>query len=261
MFRSLNVAASGMSAEETELDTIANNLANANTTGFKAQNAQFEDLLYQNVRGAGPQSDGTVAPTNAQIGSGVRVVATTRSFAQGTLQQTNNPLDLAIQGQGFFAVLPPTGQVAYTRAGSFQLDSQGRVTTSDGYVLQPPITIPSDATSVTITADGTVSAVQPGQSHTDDGRADPDHDLPQPERTRAPTGNNVFTATAASGEALTGAAATDGRGTVLQGSIEGSNVDVVDEMVALIRTQRNYEINSKVISAADEMLRTATQNQ
>jgi flagellar basal-body rod protein FlgG len=260
MFRSLNVAATGMAAEETQLDTIANNLANANTAGYKRQNAQFEDLLYQNVRTAGPNADGNVAPTATQLGTGVRVVATTRSFAQGTLQQTGNQLDVAIEGQGFFAVMRPTGEMAYTRAGSFQLDAQRRLTTGDGLPLEPPITIPADATSISIAADGTVSAMQPG------GHAPTT--IGQIQLTTFPNanglasvGHNLLTPTASSGEPVTGAPAAEGRGSLLQASIEGSNVDVVNEMVAMIRTQRAYEINSKVISAADEMLRNATQNQ
>ncbi|HZU82663.1 MAG TPA: flagellar basal-body rod protein FlgG [Polyangiaceae bacterium] len=260
MFRSLNVAATGMAAEETQLDTIANNLANANTAGYKRQSAQFEDLLYQNVRSAGPNGDGNVAPTATQLGTGVRVVATTRSFAQGTLQQTGNPLDVAIEGNGLFAVMRPTGELAYTRAGSFQLDAQRRVTTADGLPLEPPITIPADATSVTIASDGTISAQLPGaHAPTTVGQIQLTT-FPNPNGL-ASDGHNLLSPTASSGEPVTGKPATDGRGTLMQGSIEGSNVDVVDEMVAMIRTQRAYEINSKVISAADEMLRNATQNQ
>jgi flagellar basal-body rod protein FlgG len=260
MFRSLNVAATGMAAEETQLDTIANNLANANTAGYKSQSAQFEDLLYQNVRGAGTSADGQVAPTATQLGTGVRVVATTRSFSQGTLQQTGNQLDLAIEGQGFFAVMRPTGEMAYTRSGSFQLDAQRRVTTSDGLPLEPPITVPADATSITISSDGTVSVTQPGGHATTSAGQIQLTTFPNPNGLSS-TGHNLFSPTGSSGEPVSGPPAIDGRGTLLQGSIEGSNVDVVEQMVAMIRTQRAYEINSKVISAADEMLRNATQNQ
>jgi flagellar basal-body rod protein FlgG len=260
MFRSLNVAATGMSAQETQLDTIANNLANANTTGYKRQDAQFEDLLYQNARTAAQNSDGNVAPTNTQVGTGVRVVATTRSFAEGTINQTGNPLDVAIEGQGFFAVSQTDGTLAYTRAGSFQLDSQGRITTPDGLPLDPPITVPNNATSVSVAADGTVSAVQPGSTSPNTLGQITLTTFPNPGGLNA-TGHNLFTPTAASGEAITGAPGTDGRGTMMSGSLEGSNVDVVSEMVNLIRAQRAYEINSKVISAADEMLRNATQSQ
>src|SRR5271154_5612549 len=164
MFRSLNVAASGMAAQETQLDTIANNLANANTTGYKSQTAEFEDLLYQNLRAPTPNADGTVQPTQTQVGTGVRVVATSRDFSEGTLQQTGNTYDLAVEGQGFFSVTQPDGTIGYTRAGSLKLDAQSRITTSDGLPLEPPITVPADATTVTIGADGTVTAQQPGST-------------------------------------------------------------------------------------------------
>jgi flagellar basal-body rod protein FlgG len=261
MFRSLNVAATGMAAQETQLDTIANNLANANTYGYKRQDARFEDLLYQNDRGASQNADGTVAPTGTQVGTGVRVTATTRSSSQGSLDQTGNPLDLAIQGHGFFAVTNTDGTIAYTRSGSFQLDAQGRITTANGLPLEPPITVPTNATSITIAADGTVSVVQPGAT-TAPNRVGQIQltTFPNPAGLQA-EGQNLMTATAASGEAMTGTAGAEGRGTLLQGALEQSNVDVVNEMVALIRAQRAYEINSKVISAADEMLRNATQNQ
>jgi flagellar basal-body rod protein FlgG len=260
MFRSLNVAASGMAAQETQLSTIANNLANANTTGYKAQQVQFEDLLYENTRTAGTSSNGTTQSTSTQLGTGVRVVATTRSFAQGTLQQTNNPLDMAIQGNGFFAVMRPTGDIAYTRAGSFQLNAQGQVTTSEGLPLEPPLTIPSNATSITISADGTISIQQPGSTTTSSVGQIQLSTFPNPNGLLS-DGQNLFSPTTASGQPQTGAPAADGRGTILQGSVEGSNVDVVDEMVALIQAQRSYEMNSKVISAADEMMRNATQSQ
>jgi len=260
MFRSLNVAATGMAAQETQLDTIANNLANSNTTGYKTQTAQFEDLLYQNDRAAGPNSTGAVAPTNTQLGTGVRIIATTRSFAQGTLAQTNNPLDIAIEGNGFLAVRRTSGDLAYTRAGSLQLDAQGRLSTSDGLPLDPPLTIPATATSVTIAADGTVSATQPGSTAATSVGQLQLTTFPNPNGLAA-DGHNLFTATSSSGQPATGAPGADGRGTIQQGSVEASNVDVVSEMVAMIRTQRAYEMNSKVISAADEMLRNATQTQ
>jgi flagellar basal-body rod protein FlgG len=262
MFRSLNVAATGMAAQEAQLDSIANNLANANTTGYKHQDTQFEDLLYQNVRAAGTNADGTVAPTLNQVGTGVRIVATTRQLSEGTIQQTGNQLDLAVEGQGFFAVSQTDGTIGYTRNGAFQLDSQGRITTSDGLPLEPPITVPSNSTAVTIAADGTVSVTQPGA-----GASTPTSlgqiqltTFPNPNGLSA-TGHNLFVPTAASGEPITGAPAAEGRGTIQQGSLEGSNVDVVTEMVNMINAQRAYEMNSKVISAADEMLRNATQNQ
>ncbi|MFO0676808.1 MAG: flagellar basal-body rod protein FlgG [Polyangiaceae bacterium] len=258
MFRSLQVAASGMAAQETKLDTIANNLANANTSGFKRQDAEFEDLLYQNLRNAGAVGAGTVAPTGVQVGAGSRVVATARSFAQGAVQQTGNPLDVAIEGQGFLTVLRPSGEPAYTRSGTLKLDSQGRLVTSDGLPLEPPISVPTDATKVVIASDGTVSATQPGQPVPVSLGQLQLATFPNPGGLGA-IGHNLYEPTAAAGDAITGAAGTEGRGTFLQGALEGSNVDVVNEMVSLIRTQRAYEVNSKVISTADEMLRNATQ--
>jgi len=250
-----------MLAQETQLDTIANNMANANTTGFKHQTAEFEDLLYQNVRTAGPTVDGeSVAPTQTQVGSGSRVVATSRSFAQGTLQQTGNTYDLGIQGSGFFQVMQPNGEVAYTRAGAMKLDAQGRIVTSGGLPIQPQITVPSNATAVTIGADGTVTATEPNQT-----AAVP---LGQIQLATFPNmdglsslGQNLFAATASSGQPITGAPGVNAIGTLQQGSLEASNVDIVNEMVGLISAQRAYEINSKVVTAADEMLRNATSMQ
>jgi flagellar basal-body rod protein FlgG len=260
MFRSLNVAATGMAAQETQLDTVANNLANANTNGYKHQDAQFEDLLYQNVRAATQNAEGEIAPTQTQIGTGVRVVATTRQFSEGTIQQTGNTYDLAVEGQGFMAVTRTDGQTAYTRDGSFQLDSQGRLTTSSGLPVEPPITVPANATAVTIAADGTVSVTQAGATQPATVGQIQLTTFPNPNGLSS-DGHNLYMTTASSGEPITGAPGQDGRGTLMQGALEGSNVDVVTEMVAMIRAQRAYEINSKVISAADEMLRNATQNQ
>ncbi len=258
MFRSLNVAATGMVAQETKLDTIANNLANSNTTGYKRQDAEFEDLFYQNVRAATPNSAGGSAPSGVQVGSGVRVVATSRAFAQGTIQQTGNPLDVAIEGSGFIAVTRASGEMAYTRAGNLKVDAQGRLCNTDGLAVEPPITVPPDATAITIGPDGTVSATSAGQ------RAPAE--LGQLQLVTFPNagglsaiGHNLYAPTGASGEPTSGAPGVDGRGTILQGAVEGSNVEMVSEMVGLIRTQRAYEINSKVISAADEMLRNASQ--
>ncbi len=258
MFRSLHVAASGMTAQETKLDTIANNLANANTTGFKRQEAEFEDLIYQNLRTPSANAAGAVAPAGAQVGSGTRVVATSRSFAQGPIQQTSNPLDVAIEGNGFLAVNRREGEIAYTRTGTLKVDPQGRLTTSDGLAIEPAITVPADATSVTISSEGIVSAITSGQRQATQ--------LGQLQLTMFPNpdglnglGHNLYGATAASGEPQSGNAGDGGRGNFLQGALEGSNVEVVTEMIALVRTQRAYEINSKVISAADEMLRNATQ--
>lgn len=258
MFRSLDVAASGMAAQETKLDTIANNLANSNTTGYKRQDAEFEDLLYQNVRGPALTGTGQTAPTGVQVGMGVRVVAVQRLFSQGSLQQTGNPLDVAIEGNGFLPIMRPTGEQAYTRAGSLKLDAEGRLVTSDGLPIEPPITVPTDATAVTIATDGTVSATRPGQPQAAALGQLQLVTFPNPGGLQG-VGRNLYEATAASGDALAGAAGTEGRGTLMQGALESANVEVVNEMIALIRTQRAYEINSKVISAADEMLRNATQ--
>ena len=255
MFRSLHIAATGMSAQETQLDTIANNLANANTTGFKRQSADFEDLLYQTVKA--PAGAGA-APGGVQLGAGTRVVGTGRSFSQGSIQQTGNPLDIAIEGAGFLPVQRPGGEIAYTRAGSLKLDATGRITTTDGLPIEPPISVPPDATSVVIGADGTISATHSGQPAPTQLGQMQHVTFANPEGLTA-LGHNLFQSTASSGEPSTGSPGSEGRGTVLQGAIEGSNVEVVTEMIGLIRAQRAYEINSKVLAAADEMLRNATQ--
>jgi flagellar basal-body rod protein FlgG len=247
-----------MAAQETKLDSIANNIANANTSGFKRQEAEFEDLLYQNVRGGALTGAGTVAPAGVQLGAGARVVATTRGGAQGPLQQTGNPLDLAIEGQGFFPVMRTSGELAYTRAGALKLDAQGRLTTSEGLPLEPPITVPVDATQITVAQDGTVSVVQAGQAQPVRVGQLQLATFANPGGLEA-VGHNLFIPTGASGDPLLGAPATDGRGTIMQNALEGANVDVVEEMIGLIRAQRSYEINSRVIQAADEMLRNATQ--
>lgn len=258
MFRSLHIAATGMTAQETKLDTIANNMANSNTTGFKRQDADFEDLLYQNLRAPTANAAGAVAPSGAQVGSGARVVSTSRSFSQGTIQQTGNPLDLAIEGNGFLAVNRRDGDIAYTRAGALKQDAQGRLVTSDGLAIEPPITIPADAIEVSISRDGIVTAKQPGQRQPTQLGQLQVVTFPNPNGLNG-LGHNLYEATAASGEPATGAAGSDGRGEFMQGALEGSNVEVVTEMVALVRTQRAYELNSKIVSAADEMMRNATQ--
>jgi len=262
MFRSLDIAATGMATQESRLDTIANNLANADTVGFKRQTVEFEDLLYQTVNapGDGTTTGGTGAGTSSgvQIGTGARVVATPRSFTQGSVTQTGNPLDLAIEGTGFFAVQRTTGDIAYTRAGSFKLDSQGHVVTSDGLPLQPPLTVPADATSVSVGSDGTLTVQRPGQTQPVQVGQIQITSFANPTGLNA-TGHNLYLPSASSGDPSVGVAGTDGRGTILQGGVEASNVDVVTEMVNLIRAQRSYEINSKVISSADQMLQSATQ--
>jgi flagellar basal-body rod protein FlgG len=258
MFRSLHVAATGMNALETKLDTIANNIANSNTSGYKRQEAEFEDLLYQNLRAPAPNASGAVAPGAVQLGAGTRVAATARQFSQGSIQQTGNMLDVAIEGNGFFAVMRPNGEAAYTRAGHLKLDAQGRLVNADGLAIEPPITIPPDATRVTIASDGTISVEQPGQAAPQQVGQLQLVTFPNPGGLNA-IGHNLFVASASSGDPSAGNAGADGRGTFMQGAVESSNVEVVNEMIGLIRTQRAYEVNSKVIAAADEMLRNATQ--
>jgi len=259
MLRSLHVAATGMAAEEAQLDAISNNLSNSNTVGFKKVRADFQDLMYQTVRAAGAQNSATTqSPTGLQVGTGVRMVSTTRLQGQGSLQQTNNPLDLAIQGNGFFIVQQADGTPAYTRDGSLKTDAQGRIVTSDGMPLDPPISIPANALSVTIGADGTVSVTTQGQTTPTQVGQIQIANFVNPAGLSA-SGQNLFTATAASGDPQVGNAGTDGRGSVQQGSIEQSNVDVVEEMVGLISAQRAYEIDTKVVSAADQMLQSVTQ--
>lgn len=257
MFRSLHIAATGMRAQEAQLDSISNNLANSSTAGYKRMRTDFEDLVYQNIRAAGTQtSAATMSPTGHQIGSGVRIAATSRSFGQGPLQTTNNPLDVAIEGTGFFVVQRPDGSMAFSRSGQLKTDAQGQMVNAEGLLLDPPITIPADAMSVTIGADGTVSAMMSGQSAAIQLGQIQLASFINPAGLQA-VGHNLLVPTAASGEPQIGAAASDGRGSLLQGAIEHSNVDVAEEMIGLIAAQRSYEVNSKVISAADEMLRSA----
>ncbi len=259
MFRSLNVAATGMSAQQTNLDAISNNIANANTVGYKQQRVDFQDLLYQTLREPGAPTGPTAQhPTGLQVGTGVRVVGTSRVFRQGTLLNTNNPLDLAIEGDGFFMVQQNSGELAYTRAGALQTDSTGRIVTPEGLPLDPPISIPEGATSVTIGADGRVSVtlssdptpVEVGQLQI--------ATFINPAGLKG-IGHNLLVRTDASGEPQVGEPGTDSRGALLQGSVEQSNINIVEEMIGLITSQRAYEVNSKVISTADEMLRAATQ--
>jgi flagellar basal-body rod protein FlgG len=257
MFRSLNIAATGMVAQETKLDTIANNLANANTTGFKRQDAEFEDLLYQTQRAAAA-AGGAGGPTSVQLGSGARVVATPRSFSQGTLQQTGNPLDVAIEGAGFLQVTREDGSQAFTRAGALKIGSDGRLVTSDGLAIEPTISVPPEAANILIGPDGRVQAEIPGQPSAVELGQLTVTTFANPAGLTG-VGHNLFIESGASGTPVSGQPGTEGRGRFMQGALEGSNVEVVGEMIGLIRTQRAYEINSKVIAAADEMLRSATQ--
>lgn len=259
MFRSLHIAATGMSAQQTNLESISNNVANANTVGYKKQRTEFQDLMYQNVREPGtPTGPNTRNPTGLQVGTGVRVVGTSRSFEQGTLLNTGNPLDIAIEGKGFLPVQQPDGSVAYTRTGSLKTDADGRLTNPEGMPLDPPILIPPDAVGVSVSSNGTVSVTTQGQPDPIDVGNINIATFANAGGLRA-TGHNLFMPTAASGEAMLGEPSMDGRGTLLQGSVEQANVNVVEEMIGMISAQRNYEINSKVISTADEMLQAVTQ--
>jgi len=254
MIRALYTSSSGMQAQQLNLDAIANNLANVNTAGFKRTRVDFQDLLYQTFRAAGTVSaQGTTFPTGIQVGHGTRPVATQRIFSQGDFQQTENPLDLVIEDGGFFQIIRPDGTTGYTRSGAFKKDGTGRVVTSDGFPLQPGITIPADATSVTVGTDGTVSVTQPGQSTAQQVGTIQLARFVNPGGLVS-VGRSLFVPTQASGDAIVANPGTDGIGTLAQGFLEMSNVKVVEEMVAMITSQRAYEANSKAIQTADEML-------
>jgi len=257
MIRSLWTAATGMAAQALNVDVIANNLANVNTAGFKRARANFEDLMYQQIKAPGTEASaaGTQLPTGIQVGLGVQTAGVESIFSEGSFQQTSNPLDLAIQGRGFFQVQLPTGELAYTRAGSFSVDAQGQLVTAHGDPLSPTITIPSDALSILIAKDGTVSVEQPGQVTTVVGQIQL-ADFTNPAGLKK-IGNSMFQPTNASGEPITGNPSENGLGAIGQGMLEMSNVSMVEEMVNLIAGQRAYEMNSKAIQAADEMLQTA----
>ena len=253
MIRALYTAASGMNAQQTNIDNVAHNLANVNTTGFKKSRVEFEDLVYQELRAPGAQTSATTeAPVGLGMGLGTRPVATARNFSAGNLRSTAAPLDLAIEGAGFFKIALPSGITAYTRAGTFHLDAQGTVVTADGYPLEPEITIPTNATSVSISKDGTVSATIPGEGSSQIGTIET-ATFANPAGLR-PLGGNLFELTTASGDEEAGSPGTDARGTLAQGFVEDSNVSVVEEMVNMIIGQRAYEANSRVVKAADEML-------
>jgi flagellar basal-body rod protein FlgG len=254
MIRSLWIAKTGMEAQQTQLDTISHNLANVGTNGFKRGHVVFEDLIYQNLRQAGAaSSDQTTLPTGLQVGLGVRPVATSRIFTQGNLQQTTNNLDLAIKGQGFFQVQQPDGTTAYTRDGSFQVDANGQLVTNNGYLVQPGITIPANAQTVTIAADGTVSVAIAGQSAPQEVGQLAIASFVNPAGLD-PKGQNLWAETAASGAPQAGVPGSNGLGSLQQGYVETSNVNVVEELVAMIQTQRAYELNSKAIQTSDQML-------
>ena len=258
MFSSLWVAKTGLDAQQTRMDVVSNNLANANTTGFKSSRASFQDLMYQNVRQPGGQTtEQTQAPSGLMLGTGVRVVGSEKLFTQGNLQQTGNALDLAIEGRGFLQVTMPDGTVAYTRDGSLHLDQNGQIVTASGYALDPAIVIPQNAQSVTIGTDGTVSAKLPGQAAPQQIGTVQLADFINPAGLQ-PSGDNLYLETASSGAPQIGQPGLNGLGTVAQGSLESSNVNVVEQMVDMIETQRTYEMNSKAISAADSMLQFLT---
>lgn len=259
MIRSLWISKTGLDAQQTQMDVIANNLANVSTNGFKRSRAVFEDLLYQNIRQPGAQSSQqTQLPSGLQLGTGVRPVATERIFTQGNLQQTGNSKDVAIQGEGFFQVLLPDGTTGYSRDGSFQVNSTGQLVTASGYPVQPAITIPTDAQSVTISRDGIVSVTQPGTA-----AATQVGTLQLATFINAAgllgKGENIYVETSASGAAVVSAPGSNGAGVLNQGYVETSNVNVVEELVNMIQTQRAYEINSKSITTSDQMLQRLTQ--
>ena len=255
--RALWTAASGMQAQQLTLDVVANNLANVQTAGFKRSRVDFQDLVYETLQAPGASSaQGQEIPSGFQVGHGSRAVATQRLFIKGDLQQTGNALDLAIEGDGFFQVTLPSGDTGYTRAGTFKKNSQGQLVTSDGFTVQPQITIPQNATNVVVGVDGIVSVVIAGQAQPQQAWTIELARFINPAGLQS-QGRNIFLPTQASGDAITGSPGRDGLGTLIQGFVEGSNVNVVEEMVGLITSQRAYEINSKAIRTADEMMQTA----
>ncbi len=260
MHPALWVSKTGLSAQDTKMTTISNNLANVNTTGFKRDNAVFQDLLYQVKRQPGGlNAQNAELPSGLQLGTGVRVVGTTKQFTQGNLQVTEQPLDLAIDGRGFFQIQMPDGEIAYTRDGQFQVNSDGDIVTPDGYLLEPNINIPENATSITIGKDGTVTAVIENQADPVNLGDIPLVDFINPQGLQA-MGGNLFRETAASGDPQEGEAGIGGFGSIQQGMTEASNVEVVEELVNMITTQRAYEMNSKVVSTSDQMLQFITNN-
>jgi flagellar basal-body rod protein FlgG len=257
MIRSLWTSATGMQAQALNLDVISNNLANVNTSGFKKSRAEFQDLLYETIRPAGTSSSqDTEVPTGIQLGHGTRPSTVLKIFSQGNMENTQNELDLAIEGDGFFQISLPSGETAYTRDGAFKLDSDGRIVNSDGFALEPEIAIPSDSLSISVGLDGTVSVLQAGESTPSEIGTIELARFVNPAGLIS-MGKNLFITSEASGDEMTGTAGENGLGTLAQGFLEMSNVSVVDEMVNMITAQRSYESNSKAIQAADEMLQLA----
>lgn len=259
MIRSLWTAKTGLDGQQTHLDMIAHNLANVSTNGYKTMRPMFEDLLYQNIRQPGAQStQQTQLPSGLQIGVGARVVATEHIFTQGNLQQTGNALDLAINGKGFFQILMPDGTTAYTRDGSFQVDNTGQIVTASGYPLQPSITIPADAVTVSIGRDGVVSVTQPGSTAANQIGSIQLASFINPAGLLS-VGENLFSETAASGAPAANTPGTNGLGLINQAFVETSNVNVAEELVNMIQTQRAFEINSRAITTSDQMLQRLVQ--
>ncbi len=259
MINSLWIAKTGMSAQQTQLDVISHNLANVSTTGFKRNNAVFEDLIYQNLRQVGSNTtEQNQLPTGLHLGLGVRTVATSRNFTQGSLQETKNNLDVAINGNGFFEVTMPDGTIGYTRDGSFQVDAQGRVVTSSGLPVANGITVPQGATSISISADGVVSAIVAGNTQPQQLGSLAMSSFINPAGLE-PVGQNLFKESAASGQPQQGTPGTNGLGFIKQGFLESSNINVVEELVNMIQTQRAYEMNSKAIQTSDQMLAKLSQ--
>jgi flagellar basal-body rod protein FlgG len=258
--RSLDIASTGMQAQQTNVDVISNNLANMTTTGFKRRRAEFQDLMYQNLRrvGSNTSDNGTIVPAGAQVGLGVRNAAIYRISEQGTLQQTSNSLDMAIQGNGYFQVTLPSGETAYTRDGTFALSPTGDIVTSDGYQVVPGLTVPVNATSITISSSGIVQATLDGQAQPTAVGTLQLAVFPNEAGLDA-QGDNLFLQSPASGVVVTGPPGSPGFGTVMQGFVEGSNVNVVTEVSNLITAQRAYEMNSRVITTSDQMLSTLSQ--
>ena len=258
MIGALWTAATGMDSQQTNINVISNNLANVNTTGFKKSRVNFQDLMYQQIRQPGsPNAQGSQIPVGIEVGHGSRVSATQKLFTEGSVQATDNPLDIVIEGDGFLQVQKPDGSIAYTRDGSLKLDGQGRIVTSDGYLLQPQINIPENATDISITSDGTVNVLVDGQEEAQTQGQIELVRFSNPAGLNS-SGRNLYEDTMASGEPQTGQPGTQGFGTISQGFLEKSNVKVVEEMVNMISAQRAYEINSKAIQASDEMLQTAS---
>jgi len=255
MLRSLWIAKTGMEGQQTKLDSISHNLANVGTNGFKRGSVVFEDLMYQNLRPSGAaSSEQSLLPTGLQVGLGVRAAATTRNFTQGNLQQTGSNTDLAIKGNGFFQIQLPDGSTGYTRDGGFQVDANGQLVTNNGYAVMPGITIPANALSVVVGADGTVQVTTPGNTAAPQTVGQIQLVSFVNPAGLEPRGQNLFGETAASGTPNAGAPNSNGLGALQQGFVEGSNVNVVEELVAMIATQRAYELNSKAIQTSDQML-------